>query len=388
MPRKTTAKSETSTDGISKPKKRAPRAAAKKTKSASEDITSEAVSSDLVSEPTPAPIVAEPEFTPEPIAEAPDEPMATESSVSNNVVGSTGAMSDIMPKPAPAPLEEMAPPPVVLNDLPVKPVSSPADTSFLKSEDYNFGLKEKKSGNWVTRAAYILGTLIVLMLIALGVMTYLNHKNLNSTDQTPVVDNTPTNTTPDTNTPQIPASTAAKYTISGPTGEYIQKVQSAIGNKVADLTFDSTTTNTLPTLTEDTILFKSAASDKANALLAQLTALGIKPKLQESADITSDIAVYLTPTTKNVDLSGLTAGAYNASGKTGLAKAYCDNLKAYKVNTCTALNYTGSAPTGLQFYSKNANLYFMLKRTAEFKDATFNAAQSGQVEDIKLVIGK
>lgn len=387
MPRKTTAKSETSTDGISKPKKRAPRAAAKKTTSASEDITSEAVSSDLVSEPTPAPILVEPEFSPEPIAEAPDEPMATESSVSNNVVGSTGAMSDIMPKPSPAPLEEMAPP-VVLNDLPVKPVSSPADTSFLKSEDYNFGLKEKKSGNWVTRAAYILGTLIVLMLIALGVMTYLNHKSLDSTDQTPVVDNTPSNTTPDTNTDQTPATTTAKYSISGPTGEYIQKVQSAIGNKVTDLAFDSTTTNTLPTLTEDTVLFKTAASDKANALLAQLTALGIKPKLQESADITSDIAVYLTPTIKSADLSGLTAGAYNASGKTGLAKAYCDNLEAYKVNSCTALNNPGSAPAGLQFYSKNANLYFILKRTAEFKSATFNTAQSGQVEDIKLVIGK
>lgn len=381
MPRKTSAKSaDTSTDGIAKPKRRTT-----KKKSASEDIVSEAVAADLVSEETStAPVetakAAEPDFAPEPIPETSE---SVDSSVSNNVVGSTGAMSDIMPKaPAANPYEEMAPP--VIADLPAsKPVSSPADTSFLKSDDYSFGLKEKKSSsNWVTKTAYVLGTLIVLMLVVLGAITYFNNRNLNVTDNTGNQEQT------ETPTDNTPAATVFKYTISGPASEYIQKVQSAIGTKISDLAFDSTTTNSLPALTEDTILFKTAAVDKANALQQQLASLGIKAKLQEKSDITTDIAVYLTPTVSAADLSGNTSSVYNASGKTGAAKALCDVLTKYKVNSCTAVNFSGTPPTGLQLYSANQNLYFMLKRTAEFKNATFNTSQSGQVEDIRVVIGK
>lgn len=302
-------------------------------------------------------------------------------------------------KPAPvgaAPIEEPKVPPVeeVIHSEPVRAsgtmddISKPktkfsqrvaGDTNFLAAENYSFGLRDKKprrDNSWVKRTVYVLGSLILVMTIALVGMTYYSSKQLdeNVSPQNEVENNTP-------------ANQQLKFGIANAQGEIKSVLSSLVRNKFPDLIFNDAPAGTLPVVEADTLFIKPSAKSQADTLLLFLADYGIKPQIQENEAMQEDIILYLVAELKNPDLSGQTAAVYNASGVTGAAKATCDVLTRYKVSTCNALNSPNSA-TGLIVQSTEQSTFFILKRTPEFKNATFQPAAADQVENIRVTLGR
>lgn len=141
-------------------------------------------------------------------------------------------------------------------------------------------------------------------------------------------------------------------------------------------------------LTNDTILYQSAAQSQAQQLATYLTQqFGIQPQLQESDSLQESILLYLTTTLANPDLSNDVAAVYNASGVSGEAKQYCTILTNDKAASCSAANATAPA-TGLQISYKTEAQHFTLARISTFAAATFQAAPASQTQDIVITIGK
>lgn len=308
-------------------------------------------------------------------------------------------------KPAPvvaAPVEDPKIPPVeeVINSGPVRAtgpstmedISKPktqfsqrvsGDTNFLAAENYSFGLKDKeprRDNSWIKKTVYVLGTLILVMTVALVGMTYYSSQQLEDTEtpQNEVQNDTPDNTTTD----QL-----LKFGIANAEGEIKSVLSSLVRNKFPDLTFNDAPAGTLPTVEADTLFIKPSAKSQADTLLLFLADYGIKPQIQENETMQEDMILYLVAELKNPDLSGQTAAVYNASGVTGAAQKACDVLIRFKASSCNAFNSPNPA-TGFTVQSTEQSTFFLLKRTAEFKTATFQPAAEGQVENIRVTLGR
>lgn len=258
------------------------------------------------------------------------------------------------------------------------------DTNFLAADNYSFGLKDKqprRDNSWIKKTVYVLGTLILLMTIVLVGMTYYSSKQLDQTEA-------PANNTSEDVVNEIPTQNQTmKFGIANAQGDIKAVLSSLVKNKFPDLEFNDSPAGTLPVVEADTLFIKPSAKSKAEEMLTFLANYGIKPQIQESETIQDDLVLYLVSELKNPDLSGQTAVVYNASGVTGAAKRTCDVLVGYKVSACSAVN-SPSSGTGIVVQATEQSTFFILKRTAEFKNATFQAAAAEQVESIKVTLGK
>jgi hypothetical protein len=280
------------------------------------------------------------------------------------------------------PVEE----PEVVTDIRSRANHKPhSDAAFLAPEKFGFDLREKHmkrktQTKWLKGFFYFLGTLIILTAVALFLLSAYSAKLLN-TDT--VVE---TETSEQTAEPTAPAS--GKYAIVNAEKELSDKLSGLITKKFGtELTFDASALPTVPQVSADTMFYRSQAQEQANKLQIYLNELGIKPQLQINDQMNEDVALYLVNILPKPDLTGLTSTVYNATGVTGLAKKNCDLLQTWSVTSCSPLN-APNEQTGSTITYKTDKAYFNLKRTNEFKGAKFSQADTAQVEDIKITLGK
>ena len=265
-----------------------------------------------------------------------------------------------------------------------------AEADFLVPEKFNFDFNknQKRSVGKKGISNKVVYTLAVLLLLLIGGLYYLTSystKMLGQSDNVAV--NTPAQ--PGNGTPEAQAPVPASYSLSFsnvPT-ELKPLLTNALRDKFgASWGYtDYASTSLQPKV--DTLFVKTSDQTENASLLTALNDLGIKPEIQQMADLSSSAVLYLMPTLDKPDLTGLTSTVANASGVSGLAKKYCGFLLADKVTACQAINAT-STQTGTTVSYKEPKVFFTLKRTTDFAKAVFTPADSKQVEDIKVTIGK
>jgi hypothetical protein len=281
----------------------------------------------------------------------------------------------------------------------IKPKSANNDASFLAPEKFTFDLKKQKPfaknprrahSKWVKTLVYFLSGIIVLMAAALLILTFYSAKILNlSQPQTgniamPAQDNTAQTSSSATNSGTAQASKLAIGLVN-----ISEPAKSLIANALQSVyTIDSAqTASAVPAATTDTLYLKSSAQAKSQDILAALAQLGLKPQIQNKEDVADDAILYLVSTLQNPNFSGLTASVYNATGIAGTAKKYCDILNTFKITACSALN-SPSRQTGLSVATKSSAVIVNLSRTSQFQSAQFVAPAQGQIEDIRVTVGK
>ncbi|MBU6447708.1 LytR C-terminal domain-containing protein [Patescibacteria group bacterium] len=263
----------------------------------------------------------------------------------------------------------------------IKPREFHRDATFLVPEKFGFDLKNgvpgrKKRSGW-SKLAYVLIVLIIIFLAGLYALNKYSGKLTQNTSENVA----------------MPGGSGSQQTQGYTLG--LSSVPDALKAPLQSLLSAQYTSNfnvvdsaaQLPQVTADTLFIKSEGVTQNNDLLAFLATNGIKAQLQQVDNLPQDAVLYLTPTVASPDLSTLTAAVYNATSTTGLAKKNCDILTKYKVTSCNALNAT-QPQTGTTVSYKQLKALFILKRTPEYQNATFNPAPSSQVEDISITIGK
>jgi hypothetical protein len=264
-----------------------------------------------------------------------------------------------------------------------------SDATFLIPEKFGFDLRpdkkehnKAKKGIFLKRLSYALIILILLLLGALFLLTKYSSKLL--TNKT---DNVATNTD---STPAdkgaTPASAAYSLAYSNISAELKPTLTSLLQAKFANYGYTDYK-GILPEAKVDTLFVKQSADKNNTDLINALAAYGIKPEIQQVDGLQSAAVLFMVPLVSSPDLSPATATVYNASGVSGLAKKNCTILTGYKVTSCNPLNATGTQ-TGTTVTYKNVKTLFVLKRTPEYKNAVFSAADSKQIEDIRLTLGK
>ncbi len=264
----------------------------------------------------------------------------------------------------------------------IKPREVKRDADFLVPEKFGFDLKgDKKRRVKSSRGPLklITYTLVVLILLMLGALYFLNSYSSKMADQgsenTVVTDN------------QDNKTAGYTFAYANVSNEFKTPLNSILQNKFGNDLGLTDNTATLPAVTVDTLFVKDSAAQENTDILNELMANGIKAQIQQNNDITTSAVLYLTSTLANPDLTGMVAGVYNATGTTGLAKKNCDVLLRYHVTSCQPLNSTGTQK-GTTINYKSVKVLFNLKRTPEFNNAAFSQAGTGQVEDIKVTLGK
>lgn len=261
--------------------------------------------------------------------------------------------------------------------------SDPAD--FLVPEKFNFDFNKnqkrtpRSKQHWVHKLAYVLIALIILLI---GALYYLNSYSTKMLDSENVTTEDNTNTTPTDTATQT-------YTLSfaGVPADLKPILTNALNSKFGSSWGYGSYAGQIPTAKVDTLFVKESGKQETTNLLAALSDLGIKPEIQQVPDLQSSAVLFLTPTLAKPDLTGMVASVANATGQSGLAKKYCTTLLSYKVTSCQAINAT-SSQNGNTIAFKSLKALFTLKRTTEFANARYTQADSKQVEDIKLVLGK
>jgi len=265
----------------------------------------------------------------------------------------------------------------------IKPREKHRDADFLVPEKFGFDLKgEKKRKVKTSRGPLrvITYVLIILIILMIGALYYLNSYSSKMAEQqsndTTVAD-------------QSGASQTREYTVSyaNVPAEFKPAINSILQNKFGNNLGLTDNAVTLPAVTVDTLFVKDSASQENTDILNELTANGIKAQIQQNNDITTSAVLYMTNTLASADISGLVAGVYNATGVSGLAKKNCDVLLKYHATSCQALNATSSQKGSTVNY-KEPRVLFNLKRTSEFNGMAFSPAGAGQVEDVRVTLGK
>lgn len=263
----------------------------------------------------------------------------------------------------------------------IKPREFHRDATFLVPEKFGFDLKSgapgrKKRSGW-SKLAYVLVILIIIFLAGLYALNKYSGK---------LVQNTSDNIAVQSNSGQQQAQGYTLGLASVPDA-IKAPLQTMLAAQYPNNFTVADSTAQLPQVSADTLFIKSESNSQNNDLLSFLATQGIKAQLQQVDNLPQDAVLYLSPTVAAPDLSTLTAAVYNATSTTGLAKKDCDVLTKYKVTSCNALN--AAAPqTGTTVSYKELKVLFILKRTPEYQNATFNPAPSSQVEDISITIGK
>ncbi|MDB4939805.1 MAG: hypothetical protein JWO40_230 [Candidatus Doudnabacteria bacterium] len=278
--------------------------------------------------------------------------------------------------------------------MPAKKSESKNDATFLIPEKFGFDLK---SGNRRTdgevhgksnrKLAYFLIVLIILLIAGLLFLNKYSSKLLKT-------DNVSTDVVTTDNSGEQPANsgTPAPGAFTVGFANVPSDLQPTLTDLLqkkfgSDISYSTYSGPALPAIKADTLFVKSSVGTNNTAVMNALADLGIKAEIQQMDNLSNGAVLALTPTIVGPDLSSMTAAVYNASGVSGLAKKYCATLTAYKVTSCNALNAT-SNQTGTTVNYKNPKALFILKRTADYQKVTFAPADSKQVEDIRVTIGK
>jgi hypothetical protein len=265
-----------------------------------------------------------------------------------------------------------------------------SDATFLIPEKFGFDLRpdkkqqnKAKKGIFLKRLSYALIILILLLLGALFLLTKYSSKLL-----TTKTDNVATNVD-STQTGQSSAPASAAYTLaySNVSADLKPTLTSLLQAKFGNGYGYTDYKGILPEAKVDTLFVKQSADKNNTDLINALATYGIKPEIQQVDGLQSAAVLLMVPLVPSPDLSPATATVYNASGVSGLAKKNCTILTGYKVTSCNPLNATGTQ-TGTTVTYKNVKTLFVLKRTPEYKNAVFSAADAKQIEDIRLTLGK
>jgi cytoskeletal protein RodZ len=294
-------------------------------------------------------------------------------------IDSIGKISEIE---TPEPAEEMPVEEIDPEELKERKPNFLPNADFLAPDNRSFQLKERRTSRanrkWLRSTLYVLGTVVILLAIAILAFSYYSAKKLTSNDNS---NQTQSDTAVDTQ------SQTLKMNIVNLPSDLQDLVSSAISSKFSDKVSINNITEQLPNVTNDTLFVKSSAQNLAADLLAQLSSIGIKAELESNDAMTSDIAFYGVTILSKPDLGAQTAAVYNATGVSGLAKKNCDVLKTYNVSSCNPLNATNTQ-TGTVVEYKNDKALMVLRRTNEYKGATYKKAGTDQVEDIRVTLGK
>lgn len=273
----------------------------------------------------------------------------------------------------------------------IKPRETPAfqkqsDATFLVPEKFGFNLKTEKLNQDANKSKFIRTMavfIIVVILLLLGGLFYMSSyssKIMNSTNSNVAVSgdhNLPANASP------------AGYTLaySNVPADLSPILTSLLQAKFGKDYGYSNYTVGLPAVNADTLFVKKSDDARNVDLLNELANYGIKPEIQQLDSLQTSAVLALTSTVAKPDLTGLTSAVYNATGVSGLAKKYCGILTSYKVTSCNPLNAI-TTQTGSTVKYKTVKALFTLKRTADFKNDVFSPADSKQVEDIAVTLGK
>ncbi len=267
------------------------------------------------------------------------------------------------------------------------------EKEFLAPESKSFEIKEKSKRSgvatffiWLLDILIILGIIILFLLYKYPAQTqnwiakFTGHgasQPTTTTSSSPVTDGS--------STTQQTFRTATSVTALA------QTVDTSVQSQFSSLSVQSSADPSevaAQNLSGDVLLYQTAAQSEAQQIATYLQQqFGLQPKMQQSDSLQEDVLLYLSSTVSNPNLSNDVAAVYNASGKSGAAKQYCDTLTSYKAASCTAANATANT-TGLAVSYKTEAEHFTLARTNAFAGATFQTAPASQVQDIVVTVGK
>ncbi len=275
---------------------------------------------------------------------------------------------------------------VPIEDIEPRPVAK-KDADFLAPAGFSFDLKKPAKHEhgarrkWANSTVRLLGSVLIVLFLVLFALTFYASKfaskengNITLDKQAQIV------------APQQSSGNFKLGVANAPTDVKTVLVN-LLNQNLKQASVDQNTSGTFPVVTDDTLFVKNSAQSQSQAVVAYLNSIGIRAKVQNQDTIPDDMVLYLVSTLKSPDISGQTATVSNATGITGLAKKYCDMLRGWHAVSCQAMNAT-AAQTGNTVSYKSPSALFNLKRTTQFANAKFSQAASGQVEDIKVVLGK